>query len=273
MSKLLVLGNYSLIEVDYEGSVKLFMGGAAYNIALAARSSDVEVHGVACLGDDLPEEMRDNISRLLPCVDFVFLEGECGRFKFNYTAKELEPGIISLPGVSRNLTNVMLDYLTGKLVEPNWIHLCCRTPLLADRVLDVILKQPPPVLSIDFMFSSIATQLSCLKGVEHMVDWVFVNQGEYDFLKKSSAVFKAIFVTKGPLGASIIKNDCEVHSVPGIEVSDVIETSGAGDSFAGGAIATLMKGGSELEALRVGVELGARAVSGFGVSCIEAAAQ
>ncbi|SDM06593.1 PfkB family carbohydrate kinase [Nonomuraea jiangxiensis] len=77
-----------------------------------------------------------------------------------------------------------------------------------------------------------------------------------------------IVITLGAEGAAIISPDGEIRRVPAPLVDVVVDTSGAGDAFAGTVAAALSRGLSLYEAAEHGVAAGARAVRRWGASGI-----
>lgn len=74
---------------------------------------------------------------------------------------------------------------------------------------------------------------------------------------------RMVVVKLGVAGAYLATPETRVH-VPGFPVSRVVDTIGAGDAFAAGFVAGLLKGLPAPEAVRVGNAAGARAVAVLG---------
>jgi len=68
-------------------------------------------------------------------------------------------------------------------------------------------------------------------------------------------------VKRGPQPALILVGDGPVEEVPAREVTGVVDTTGAGDAFAAGALVALGSGRSPRQAVELGHLLGAAAVS------------
>ncbi len=96
-------------------------------------------------------------------------------------------------------------------------------------------------------------------------DLLLPNTAEMDALGGVDAVLASateVVVTRGADGASWVAQD-EQWSVPAHRV-EVVDTTGCGDAFNAGLLAAWSSGASRLDALRVGVEAGARAASQVG---------
>jgi sugar/nucleoside kinase (ribokinase family) len=73
----------------------------------------------------------------------------------------------------------------------------------------------------------------------------------------------AVIVKQGAQGALVAAPDREPTAVPALSV-DVVDTTGAGDSFAAGTIVALLGGASLIDAARAGTAVAARAVAAPG---------
>ncbi len=92
-------------------------------------------------------------------------------------------------------------------------------------------------------------------------DVMFINESEFTRLiieigGDKATLFtkydvKTIFLTKGKSGCEIIELS-NVKEVKAVIIDNVVDTTGAGDSFAGGTIASLIKGYSPEEAAQFG---------------------
>jgi sugar/nucleoside kinase (ribokinase family) len=102
---------------------------------------------------------------------------------------------------------------------------------------------------------------------------LFVNEEESrmltgisDVLESAKVLNKAgartIVVKLGAKGCMVLSNG-EVFSAPAFEI-DVLDTTGAGDCFAGGYLAAIQRGLSPKEAARVGNAVGALSVRRVG---------
>lgn len=109
-----------------------------------------------------------------------------------------------------------------------------------------ILYNFSPILDIDF---------SLLTNVEYLV----VNQNEYEYIKsKTNIKPKKILLTKGRKGASILANDYMLN-VSAKKVENVVDSTGAGDSFLGSFSANLHLG--EQKALEIATEVAAKVIT------------
>ncbi len=104
-------------------------------------------------------------------------------------------------------------------------------------------------------------------------DWLFANESEAELLS-GAAEFEAqvrdlgrqfahVVIKRGRFGAVVGGKDGVIHSLPA-PVVKVLDTTGAGDAFAGGFVAALMSGAALEACLARGIEAGGRAVQFVG---------
>ncbi|ODT65575.1 MAG: ribokinase [Pelagibacterium sp. SCN 63-23] len=103
--------------------------------------------------------------------------------------------------------------------------------------------------------------------------WLFANESEAELLSGQADVdaqmrnlgqqFTHVVIKRGRLGAVLGDKGGIVHSLPA-PIVDVMDTTGAGDAFAGGFIAALMDGEALEKCLGQGIAAGGRAVQFVG---------
>lgn len=103
--------------------------------------------------------------------------------------------------------------------------------------------------------------------------WLFANESEAELLSGEAAFdeqmralgrqFTHVVIKRGRFGAVLGGKDGITHSLPAPIVT-VLDTTGAGDAFAGGFIAALMAGGGLEQCLARGIEAGGKAVQFVG---------
>ena len=105
------------------------------------------------------------------------------------------------------------------------------------------------------------------------VDLLFANEDEIrslyevdDFaaaVASVQATGQTAFLTRGALGAVAVRGD-EVHTVPAFPVDELVDTTGAGDLFAAGALHSLCAGGDLVANARLGALAAAEVISHLG---------
>jgi sugar/nucleoside kinase (ribokinase family) len=104
-------------------------------------------------------------------------------------------------------------------------------------------------------------------------DWLFANEseaelltGEADFdaqMRMLGEQFTHVVIKRGRFGAAIGGRDGVIQSHPAPIVA-VVDTTGAGDAFAAGFVAALLRGEGHAACLEAGIASGARAVQSVG---------
>ena len=75
-----------------------------------------------------------------------------------------------------------------------------------------------------------------------------------------------IFLKRGSSGSTIFKNGAKLADVPARAAPQVLDTTGAGDNYAAGVLWALNHGQNEVEAAKLGSQLGRAIVGKFGAS-------
>ena len=120
-----------------------------------------------------------------------------------------------------------------------------------------------------------------LEAVLEAVDLVFANEQEACGLTDQADAATAaqmlsrrcgtVAVTRGPLG-SIVATRTEVVSVPAAEVSRVVDSTGAGDSYAAGFLYGVVGDRSPSDCARLGALAAAEVVSHLGARPLQSLA-
>lgn len=239
-----IIGAVGWVEKPIDGKILTFPGGAGLNIAVAAKRAGLNVSIISVVGADAPALDNDGSARLCR-VD----QGPTARFLYK-SLEGSEPTINCHYGVLDAVT----DYacLLSEPYAGKWNHICCRAPINVGRVLSHILQQEPKLVSLDFIYASLPKMLEASAPYLPSVDYVFMNAAEFGLAKESRHLDRFtghLIVTRGEEGAFVSKEGRLVTEVPGRRVSRVLDTSGAGDTFAGTCIAKISEGRSLDEAL------------------------
>jgi sugar/nucleoside kinase (ribokinase family) len=284
---LLVVGTIAFDSIQTpHGRVDDEIGGSATFFALAA-SRFAEVRLCASVGDDFP------VSRLQKLfdgrkVDFAGVESVKGGKTFRWAGR-YEGDMNSAQTLETQL-NVLATFqpkLPGAYPSTPFVFLANTAPAVQ---LDV-LKQVQaggrrPFVVCDTMNFWIDTQKDALLEVLRRVDGVVLNDGEArqltgerNLIKAGGKVLdlgpKVVIVKKGEHGAFLFSTYL-FHALPAYPVSEVVDPTGAGDSFAGGVMGYLARTGRvSVGNLKQGLVYGTVAasftVSDFGTRALAAA--
>lgn len=121
------------------------------------------------------------------------------------------------------------------------------------------------------LWASQAQMVSTLNQIASLVDLVLPGIGEGEILARATdaptiaqfylqAGAKQVVVKLGPQGAYYQDASGAAGTVPGVPVSQIVDTVGAGDGFATGVISALVEGLSLAQAAARGNAIGARVV-------------
>jgi len=247
---LLVLGTVAMDDVKTPcGEKKDLLGGSAAHFSMSARLF-TQVHLVAVVGKDFPRQHLDLLRR--KGVDLTSLnisDGKTFRWKGEYKKEDMntaltlatELGVLAggFPEVSarqKNLANVFLANID---------------PDMQMGVLEMM--KAPRLVGLDSMNLWINHKRPSLLKLMKRVDLFVANDGEARALTGEHNLIKAakqlrrlgpelIVVKKGEHGV-LFYSEQFMFSFPAYPVEEVIDPTGAGDTFAGGLMGCLAKSG------------------------------
>lgn len=229
------------IETPY-GRAESVIGGAATYILLAASYFTKELKLVSVVGDDFPGEMLDFMrSKDIDLDGLQIRPGEksffwAGRYHRNMNDRDtldtqlnvLATFDPALPEHYKNATYVMLGNLT---------------PFVQMRVIEQM-NQRPKLIALDTMNFWMNTSLDSLLKVLQQIDILTINDeearqlsGEYSLVKAAKKIHQLgprfLVIKKGEHGALLFEGD-NVFFAPAMPLAEVVDPTGAGDTFAGG---------------------------------------
>ena len=237
---------YDAIETPF-GKTDKIVGGAATYISLAASYFVDKINLVSVIGDDFSTEFLALMKKRGINQDGLQIKkGEKSFFwsgKYHYDMN------------TRDTLETQLNVLENfKPVIPESYQDCDFLMLgnLAPSVqLSVIeqLKKKPAIIALDTMNFWMNVALEDLKKVLKKVDILTVNDeearqlsGEYSLVKAAKRIIemgpKYLIVKKGEHGALLFDSE-KMFFAPALPIEDVLDPTGAGDTFAGGFIGYL----------------------------------
>lgn len=282
MSDILVVGSlaYDTISTP-SGVVQRALGGSANYFSLAA-SLYAPTRIVGVVGEDYAESDLEMLTRRN--VDTRGLQRRPGK-TFHWSGKyEGDMNEAITLATDLNVFEHFNPELPADYVNSRYVFLANIHPELQIQVLDQI-KQPRFVGS-DTMNFWISSQLPALKKVLERVDVLLINEGESKMLsKRPNAIAaaheilkmgpKAVVIKRGEYGFVLCSSD-GFFVLPAFPVAEVIDPTGAGDTFAGAFFGYLARhdAGLDLRALREaciqGCLLASHTVQAFGVKALKA---
>jgi len=271
---ILIIGSIALDTIENNRGKRedLIGGSTTYATVAAGRSVPVNVVGV--IGNDFPDEGLEIYQRYAnSLVDLECKEGNTfrwgSRYGENMDSRETlftDLGVFSdfsprLSTVNKNVSNVFLAN----------IH-----PSLQLSVINQMAGKP--LIVTDTMNLWIETTKNELLKVLKKSDILLINESEAELISGTNNIDRSavqlqglgpntVVIKKGSSGAVLFHGEEKV-SIGAYPVKDVIDTTGAGDTFGGGFVSALASGGTFRDALIKGSALASICVEGFGIESL-----
>ena len=273
---LLVVGSIAFDSIETpKGSVEDALGGSATFFAYAA-SFFTKPRLVGVVGDDFPAEHRQLLSaRDIDTTGLVTQTGKTFRWKGRYHQDMNTRDTIA---VHLNVLNTFDPVLPEPFRDSSHVFLANSSPVLQKKVLEQIHR--PQLVMADTMDLWIETQHDELRSLLPELDGLLLNDSEARLLSEDDNLVRAgqairqmgpkfVIVKKGEHGAMLFSED-GVFAIPAYPTANVIDPTGAGDSFAGGLMGYLDSDqtpppGRLRRAMVYGSVLASLAVEGFGL--------
>ena len=247
--KLLAVGTvaFDCVETPFGKRDDILGGSVSYLGTSASYFTDVQM--VSVIGEDFPEEILKTFQgRGIDIEGVKRLPGKTFRWRGHYMddineAKTLETQLnvleafdTALPAHFRESKNIVLGNIA---------------PHLQTEVLDQVID--PQLVAADTMNFWIDGARDDLEKVIKRVDILSINDGEAKLLSGKNNLVDAaaeiramgpdmLVIKRGEHGALAFFND-EMFSVPAYPLKEVVDPTGAGDSFAGGLMGYLTRHG------------------------------
>lgn len=246
MSEVLVVGSlaYDSVKTPSGKAEKALGGSANYFSVAASLFSKVRVVGV--VGEDYSE--ADKQILLKRDVDLQGLQTALGK-TFHWEGSY--EGNLNEATTLKTELNVFAQFnptLPASYKNSSFVFLANIDPTLQLQVLSQVEK--PLFVGMDSMNFWINSKQEELKKVLQKVDIVFINETEAKMLTQTSNTIKAmksvaalgpkyVVLKKGEYGSTLYSAKHGFYHAPALPVENVVDPTGAGDSFAGGFFGTL----------------------------------
>ncbi len=245
MTSILVVGSvaYDTIETPHERRERVLGGSASFFSLAAAQFAPVRAVGV--VGDDFRQEDLDLLA--IHGADVSGIVRATGRTFF--WAGRYHEDLIERDTLITEL-GVFADFRPE--IPPTWrdtpyVFLANIQPDLQRHVLESMTR--PALVVLDTMNLWIETTRDALLDVLGRVDVLLVNDGEARLLTGERSLARAatairelgpawVVIKKGEHGALLFGPDV-LLAVPGLILNEVLDPTGAGDTFAGGFVGSL----------------------------------
>lgn len=247
---LLTVGTVAFDNVETPfGKAEHIVGGAALYISLTASYFLDQVRLVSVIGDDFPKEELDFMKSR--GIDLQGLQVKPGERSFFWAGRYHND--LNTRDTLETQLNVLENFdpiLPAEYRKSDYVMLGNLTPQVQLRVLDQ-LDRTPRFIAMDTMNFWMNTAMEGLQQVLTKVDCLIVNDEEARQLSQQHSLVKAadiirdmgpryLVIKKGEHGALLFYED-QVFFAPALPMAEVVDPTGAGDTFAGGFIGYLAK--------------------------------
>ena len=247
---ILVVGTvaFDAIETPF-GKTDKIVGGAATYICLSSSFFAKNLNLVSVVGEDFPSDAIQMLKN--KSVDIAGLQIKKGEKTFFWSGKyHNDMNTRDTLDTQLNVLENFSPIVPEKYQESEFLMLGNLMPSVQKQVLSQMKKRPKLVV-LDTMNFWMDLFMDDLKEALKEVDVLTINDeearqlsGEYSLVKAAKIILamgpEYLIIKKGEHGA-LLFNDDEVFFAPALPLEDVVDPTGAGDSFAGGFIGYLAK--------------------------------
>ena len=269
-----VVGSVALdtIETPFNRKENLIGGSATYATIASGRSSPV--YPVGIVGNDFPKDGFEIFQKYSADLsDFQMVPGNTFRWggRYDHTMDNRETLFTEL-GVFETFSPI----LSQTCRNSDYLFLANIHPVLQLSVMDQM--EGHPIVIVDTMNLWIDTAKEKLFEVIKNCDIFLINDSEAELLSGQKSLEEAAekFLELGP-NKVIIKmgskgcvsfSDDNTISIGTFPVKNVVDSTGAGDTFGGGYITGIASGLGEMEAIIHASALASVCVEDFGVQAL-----
>jgi sugar/nucleoside kinase (ribokinase family) len=249
---LLTVGTVAFDDIETpSGRAEKVVGGACTYISLAASYFVNPVRVVSVVGDDFPHETLEYLRHR--GVDLEGLQIKKGEKSF-FWAGRYHKNLNSRDTLETQL-NVLATFdpiLPDAYKESDYLMLGNLTPMVQMQVLDQLTHRPK-LVALDTMNFWMDIAMDDLRKVLEKVDVLTINDeearqlsGEHSLVHAARAIHKMgpkyLIIKKGEHGALLFHRG-QIFFAPALPLAEVIDPTGAGDTFAGGFMGYIAKTG------------------------------
>ena len=247
MVELVVLGHVSIDTIVFPDGKRIDMpGGAAAAVATSASLAGAKVGLVSKIGEDFPREWLEKLAQYVDIRGVQILPGKTIHIWVIYR----EDGSVESPvemGVAEKMgeTPIPEEYARAKM-----FHIA---PIPPEEQLKVMERLKGKRISLDFnptYYEDYRRKPELVRELVSKSGVIFPNEREAKLITGLNDVRKSaeelyswgaelVVVTRGEKGVLIYDGD--FHEFPALPVEGEIDPTGAGDAFAGGFLAGLVK--------------------------------
>ena len=279
MKKILITGTVAFDEIETsKGSSGKVIGGAGTYISLASSLFSNRLAIVSIIGDDFPKNEIKFLNDRGVNTDMVqILTGEKTFYwkgKYHENMKGRDTLVTELNVLEKFNPKVNSEFSGSEIILLGNLH-----PAVQNSVINQS-KNPDRFIILDTMNFWMDNALAELEDVIRKVNLIIINDEEAEQLTNETNIFNAgekilkmgpqkVIIKKGEHG-SVYFDNFQKYILPAYPVTNLVDPTGAGDSFAGG-IAGSLSNKSEIgfkeikEAMIFGTLTASFCVENFGV--------
>lgn len=237
-------------------------GGKGANQAVAAAKMGADVRMIGLVGDDaFGKEYIDYLDSLQIDVNNVKPVTHEKTGVATIVLSEGDNSIIVVPGANNRLTPELVEGLEEVIADSELILLQLEIPIdTVEKAVEIAKKHGCKVILNPAPFQTLSKKLL------EDVDYITPNEYEADLLMKSvanpAALQEKLIITKGSKGVSFYENELE-DQLDSFNV-DVVDTTGAGDTFNGALAVAILEGETLRDACKIASAAGALSVTKLG---------
>lgn len=259
-------------------SITLVPGGSAANCAVIAARLGIDVKFVGVLSNDrlgtfVLEDLQENgvdtsfikmiHGKTATVIDLIDQSGEhtmisCRGAAANELYGKIDPALFQ-EGDIFHVSGYVFQSQSSKSTAIELIHLA---------------KKAGAKISLDPSYNFARTAMQNHKEILSQLDYFFPNESEMQFIAQSASEkdalkylkelgMKTIILKKGAAGCYLADRTND-RLIEAYQVRDVVDTTGAGDAFAGGFLAGRIKGLTPYQSVKLGHACAAIIVTAIG---------
>jgi sugar/nucleoside kinase (ribokinase family) len=262
---LLVTGSIGIdtIKTPYSVRENCLGGSAVYFSMSASFFSPVRFVGV--IGSDCPFDLTDVFAGRDVDLRGLEIRAQSKTFRWAGTYHE-DMDDRTTDHVELNVLAEAPPKVPDEFEDSEFVFLANTAPVLQQQLLEQI--DEPVFVAVDTMNLWIEQYLDDLTALLTKIDCLIINEDEARMLANQQNLVKAaqkildmgpgvVIAKKGESGSIMCNSDGDISLLPAFPAADVIDPTGAGDSFAGGFMGYLAQSGkTDFETLKKAVAYG-----------------
>jgi ribokinase len=220
----------------------IYPGGKGANQAVAIAKLGGDIQMLGCVGDDVNSTMMlDNLKKNGVKIDYIKKVQGVPTGTASITVAEDDNCIIVVPGANEHVNKSYIDSVMPQLLNSKYVLIQYEIPMeTVEYVIDICTKNdikvvvnPAPVQKLDI---ELLKKVQHITPNEHEAMLIFDGYNDINDLLKDYP--EQVIVTLGEKGAAYSDGE-KIISVPIIEGVNVVDTTGAGDTFSGALVKAL----------------------------------